>query len=132
MKRIKSLQPFLNTLPYSSELFGVYQPLLGWKSRRMEKRWRRPHRDHEKRLADDLIRYFDGITKLEFNQDCFASLIVAEPGRFAGPKLNDQHFLILEAIARSLPEDRNLNGDEWHRLLKPDVLKRLLHDTIFP
>src|SRR5262245_2652944 len=28
-----SLDKFKNTLPYATELFGVYQPLIGWKAR---------------------------------------------------------------------------------------------------
>jgi hypothetical protein len=32
------LSKFRKTLPYSSELFGIYQPLLGWKSKRIVKR----------------------------------------------------------------------------------------------
>jgi hypothetical protein len=31
---------FQGSLPYSSELFGVYQPLLGWKSRRIKRRYK--------------------------------------------------------------------------------------------
>ena len=32
------LTKFTQTLPYASELFGIYQPLLGWKSKRIVKR----------------------------------------------------------------------------------------------
>ena len=30
-----SFDDFKGILPYASEIFGVYQPLLGWKSRRI-------------------------------------------------------------------------------------------------
>ena len=33
-----ALDDYKGTLPYASELFGVYQPLLGWKSKRRQKR----------------------------------------------------------------------------------------------
>lgn len=33
-----NLDPFKGTYPYASELFGVYQPLLGWKSRQGKER----------------------------------------------------------------------------------------------
>jgi len=33
-------EKFKQTLPYSSELYGVYQPLLGWKSKRIVRRRR--------------------------------------------------------------------------------------------
>ncbi len=39
VKRITDLSRYTGLLPYASELFGVYQPLLGWKSKRLEKRF---------------------------------------------------------------------------------------------
>jgi hypothetical protein len=32
---------FEGSLPYASKLYGVYQPLLGWKARRMKRRFLR-------------------------------------------------------------------------------------------
>jgi hypothetical protein len=32
---------FKGTLPYASELFGIYQPLLGWKSKQTSERFER-------------------------------------------------------------------------------------------
>lgn len=37
-KAMKDLSKFKKTLPYSSEIFGIYQPLLGWKSKRAKSR----------------------------------------------------------------------------------------------
>src|SRR5262245_8435391 len=34
-----TLSDYRGTLPYASELFGVYQPLLGWRSRRIKDRY---------------------------------------------------------------------------------------------
>jgi hypothetical protein len=36
---MKSLNDYKGILPYASELFGIYQPLLGWKSRLIAKRY---------------------------------------------------------------------------------------------
>jgi hypothetical protein len=41
MKRITDLTPFTNVLPYASEIFGIYQPLIGWTSKRQADRMRR-------------------------------------------------------------------------------------------
>src|SRR6478609_6136989 len=38
MTTIDDYSRFKNVLPYASELFGVYQPLIGWKSKRKLKR----------------------------------------------------------------------------------------------
>ena len=31
------LKPYEGVLPYASELYGIYQPLLGWKSQRTDR-----------------------------------------------------------------------------------------------
>lgn len=36
---MKDLSAYIGTLPYASELFGIYQPLLGWKSKLTERRF---------------------------------------------------------------------------------------------
>lgn len=41
MKRISDLTPYTNILPYASEIFGVYQPLIGWRSKRQVERMQR-------------------------------------------------------------------------------------------
>ena len=41
MSRFSDLSSYKGILPYSSELFGVYQPLLGWKSTRTLNRYLR-------------------------------------------------------------------------------------------
>ena len=38
---MKSFDDYTGMLPYASELFGIYQPLLGWKSRIIQKRYER-------------------------------------------------------------------------------------------
>ncbi|MDO9175810.1 MAG: hypothetical protein Q7V62_13470, partial [Actinomycetota bacterium] len=38
MKRVNSFEPYTGTLPYASEIFGVYQPMIGWRSQRMRQR----------------------------------------------------------------------------------------------
>jgi hypothetical protein len=38
---MSSFDAFKGILPYASEVFGIYQPLLGWKSRRIAKRYER-------------------------------------------------------------------------------------------
>lgn len=39
VRRIGDLADYATVLPYASEMFGVYQPLLGWKSKRIEDRF---------------------------------------------------------------------------------------------
>ena len=56
MKRLSDLTSYKGILPYDSELFGIYQPLLGWKSNRMR---RRIATSIESRLADTIKKLED-------------------------------------------------------------------------
>ena len=45
MKKINDFSRYKNILPYDSEIFGVYQPMIGWKSKRVRTAaWSRPMR----------------------------------------------------------------------------------------
>jgi hypothetical protein len=35
MRKPKDFGPYTGILPYASEIFGVYQPMLGWRSKRI-------------------------------------------------------------------------------------------------
>ena len=62
VKRITDLTPYASVLPYASELFGVYQPLLGWKSRRIEKRFQAGLSSRTSASSSDrLTRQFAGV-----------------------------------------------------------------------
>ena len=50
-QRITDLTDYTSVLPYASELFGVYQPLLGWKSAIIQKRYDKFRRRFHERLA---------------------------------------------------------------------------------
>ena len=68
-KRITDLTDYTSVLPYASELFGVYQPLLGWRSKRRLRqiRWGTLGEDRQKLV--DLGRYYEGVVDVKFNAD---------------------------------------------------------------
>jgi hypothetical protein len=54
------LKSYRGVLPYASELFGVYQPLLGWKSQRHERRFARASGEVPLTLVERLGQSFGG------------------------------------------------------------------------
>ena len=56
MKRLNDLSPFQNVLPYASEPFAVYQPLLGWKSRKNLQRFKRAMEVAKNAFYPELLR----------------------------------------------------------------------------
>lgn len=53
-KRVTDLTDYKSVLPYASEMFGVYQPMIGWKSKRILQRM-------NKGITFDNINKFQGI-----------------------------------------------------------------------
>src|SRR5215208_4677528 len=52
---MKSWDDYKGILPYASELFGIYQPLLGWKSRLTSKRFDRFRNRLYRRIAEETL-----------------------------------------------------------------------------
>src|SRR6185437_17155144 len=68
-KRLTDLSDYVSVLPYASELFGIYQPLIGWKSKR---RLRRIHVGIKSELQAKLMGLrdlFQGQAEVPFNAD---------------------------------------------------------------
>ena len=70
-KRIIDLTDYTTILPYASEMFGVYQPLLGWKSKRIEERFNSGFENDKNSILQKLKNEFTGLVDIEFNADNF-------------------------------------------------------------
>ena len=67
-------------LPYASEIFGVYQPLLGWKSKRIQERFKQGFENDKNSILNRLKNEFTGLVKIEYNVDHFPTKIDIRPG----------------------------------------------------
>mgnify|MGYP001795417935 CR=1 FL=1 len=103
MKRNTNFQDFKSILPYSSEIFGVYQPLLGWKSTRIEARIRNGFMADKSIRARELFR--NAYSKYEeiyeadiYRVDEIISIGIGHkkqtPRRFDTEILNELSFLL--------------------------------------
>ena len=68
-KRLSDLTDYAAVLPYASELFGIYQPLLGWKSKRMQERFQGGYLQDKRQLLDRLKLQFAGAVKVDYRDD---------------------------------------------------------------
>src|SRR5687768_7581891 len=68
-KRITDLTNYTSVLPYASELFGIYQPLIGWRSKRRERRFRAGITTDMITKVLDLRSLYRGIALVPFNAD---------------------------------------------------------------
>jgi hypothetical protein len=132
VKRITDLGNYTSVLPYASEMLGVYQPLIGWKSRR-KLLWMT--QDAQRALKDLLTilgRDFQNRAKVDFSADCAISAPDMAPAEFAGPRLVDQNWIVLRELAKSLGEADELppSSDTWQRVANRDRITQVLRGPV--
>ena len=123
-KRITDLTDYTSVLPYASELFGVYQPLIGWRSRRQLRRMRAGTLLERQTRLFDLSRHFAGRALLDFNADFQLESARIRVGTPAGPRARaSSGSLLLSSVAEQLQENGDVPGDDLWR----DLVLSLIH-----
>ncbi|MDG0793832.1 hypothetical protein OMP38_25685 [Cohnella ginsengisoli] len=129
LKKSVNLIDFKNVLPFDSELFGVYQPLLGWKSERTLKRFRRGHALDRRKLISLLQSRYRGIYKLSGVEGHIREIEYIHPGEQPGAVKGFGSFL-LQAIAAELPPLERYKPDVWQEFIDRDRLDKLLNTVV--
>jgi hypothetical protein len=128
MKMINNFTDYKTVLPYASELFGVYQPLLGWKSKRHVDRFEKGFRSYRRELLSQMGNQFAGKAKVNINADGVVVGISLHTGE---PKSAVKSFdsFVLNSIARRL--DQNGYKDTvWQDVLAKNHLEELLKTEV--
>ncbi len=133
MRVSRDLTQFERILPYASELFGVYQPLIGWRSRRIQSWIKRANQFERVRLLDGLADQFRGLVDLRFNADQvpeLASIDVGQPVSARAGTLSGS--VLVRQIAGRLPPGRVPPPAEWDELLNQEHLVKVLREEVYP
>ena len=131
IKRFTNLVDYTSVLPYASEIFGVYQPLIGWKSKRQLDRIEQGRAVERPGLLDRLGRHLAPVEGIDFNVDCAITNNRLLPADFAGPRLMAQESIVLAELASRLAElGRPPDRDGWRELLDPRRLEDLLTEKV--
>jgi hypothetical protein len=131
-KRITDLTDYTSILPYASELFGVYQPLIGWKSKRRLDRIKFGVGLEKNTLLSRLRQFFESKATITFNQDCAVTSPDLGPAGFAGPPLIPQDAIVLKKISEKLRQAGKVpaSADEWRHFVNDDVLIGILRADV--
>lgn len=129
LKKSTNLIDFKNILPFDSELFGVYQPLLGWKSERTLRRFRRGYAHDRRRLISLLQSRYRGIYKLTGVEGHVREIEYIHPGEQPGAVKGFGSFL-LQAIASELPPFEDYKPDMWPEFIEREKLDKLLNTVV--
>ena len=129
VKRNSNLTDYTTVLPYASEMFGVYQPLIGWKSKRIEERFNKGSANDKNTLIDSLKRQFAGVVQVTYKEDAKVDIQI-RPGVIAGGKLHKFDSVVLEKISEKLPVYTELNESVWAGMITPARLDILLEKEV--
>jgi hypothetical protein len=131
IKRITDLTDYKSVLPYSSEMFGVYQPLIGWKSKRKIDRIKFGANLEKSGLLSRLRPYFQNHAAINFNADCAVSAPDLGPAGFAQPSLIGDQSIVLQQISTAVHASGVPSKiDEWRHIVNDDVLTRILRTNV--
>lgn len=131
-KRITDLTDYTSVLPYDSELFGVYQPLIGWKSKRIVQRMNKGINSDNIAKFKSILNRYKGIVSTKFD-GCFIGIDSYQVGIENINLLKPQSdSLLLASITQLLKEFSKVpENEQWLEFINYDLLKKLLNETVF-
>ncbi len=130
-KRLTDLIDYTAVLPYASEMFGIYQPLLGWKSKRIAHRFQQGFVNDKQGLIDRLKTQFTGQIDVRYEADCQVRIALG-PGALDAGWLKSFDSLVLQKIADELPPYEQIDADQWPHIINRDRIEALLKDVVAP
>jgi hypothetical protein len=132
-KRLEDLAAYKGVLPYASELYGVYQPLIGWKSKRTDD-WLNNGGSLSDELVLKFLPFLENQDTITFNQDCAFSPEGLRPGDFRKNQIKTHAWIVLQEIAKVLNKWRdnpvNLrsprDAEEWSQIINDNTISEAL------
>ncbi len=129
VKRITDLTAYTSVLPYASELFGVYQPLLGWRSSRIEKRARAGYQRDKALIREKLIREFADLVEIDYPDGGLPSIEI-RPGVLKGGKPRAYDSVVMEKLSAGLPPHDQYDDSIWANLITADKVEIILKKDV--
>ena len=131
-KRLTDLIDYTAVLPYASELFGIYQPLLGWKSKRMADRFDRGFNKDKLHLLERLKTQFAGQVEFHYDGDMLGRVHI-KPGALDARAQKPVDSVLLEQLGKQLPANVDeVTNNKWAKVVNPDVIQKLFEETVGP
>jgi hypothetical protein len=130
-KRITDLVDYTSILPYASEIFGIYQPLLGWKSKRMENRFLKGFQNDRNIMIRRLQSAFQGLVDINFREDCQVDIRL-RPGALQSGAMKGFDNILMEKIGAKLPPHDRVNEDIWREVINEDHIHSIFGQFVVP
>lgn len=129
VKRTLDLEQYVNVLPYASEMFGIYQPLLGWKSKRITERFQKGLDQDKAQILRTLAREMAASVKIRYGDTGQVEIQIA-PGDLANTGLRNFDSVVMQRIADSLPPRAGFDPSLWKDRINPDIIDVILRRDV--
>jgi len=130
-KRITDLTNYTTVLPYASELFGVYQPMLGWRSKRTLRRIGLGAATGRFKGVLELGAHFHGRADLNFNADNqFVGGRIGIGSPAPGPIRSANGSVLLATLGAKLQQRRRPSGEEWREVINDNEVEAALNGPV--
>jgi hypothetical protein len=132
MKRLHDLGVYAQVLPYASEVFGVYQPLIGWTSKRQRERLNRGFRNDLLRAERSLLGRFTPAVKLRsVEEGRLAEIQSVGVAALDTWQRRDTGTLLGDLLSQRLPNPDRLDDSAWD-VIDEGRLNEMLARTVLP
>lgn len=131
--RLTNLSDYKSTLPYNSELFGVYQPMLGWKGKRNVDRHFSGLIDIQNKLLGNIAKNYIGIATVnDPAKTCELIIQEVQIGKLSSMSLIlDNPSALIQGIISMLPKNDPPKNEKWLKFIEPKSLKEILNSDLF-
>jgi hypothetical protein len=129
VKRIVDLGPYAGVLPYASEIFGIYQPLLGWKSKRTAERIQRAMTRDKAQVIRNLQRAISPAVRIEYD-DAGQIQIDISAGQLRTGSKRTVDSVVLARISQSLPAHEDYDPSVWGNHIRAELLDTILKKDV--
>jgi hypothetical protein len=117
MKRVQGLTPYESVLPYASEIFGVYQPLIGWSSKRQLTRIKRGFDIDRAKMVTGLLKKVTPALDVAIGEAGRGATIRSlEVGSIDTSRIRGTGTFLGDRIAAELPPLEEYDDSVWDRL----------------
>ncbi|MGI8768275.1 MAG: hypothetical protein ACR2I1_04100, partial [Propionibacteriaceae bacterium] len=132
MRAISDLIDYKRILPYDSEIFGVYQPLLGWRSKRVMARVSAGFSNDISAALTRISRRLSGDVDLKVNADNMIEAARVQPAGIDPRQPQGTSTFVMQTISEQLPALADYTPDIWDSVLSRDTLEKVLNDVAVP
>lgn len=133
MRKISDFSQYKNILPYDSEIFGVYQPMIGWKSKRIKQRMDKGFTADLSKVRDQLFKRFRGDFEMVLDErGVLQKISHLEAGNSDVPRKGAMGSFVIENLARELPPLERYDERIWDKLIDTDRIKTTLNQEVIP